>query len=121
MGKNNRYNIRGHTVVKHTRKKRKNPSTEYWEKEMYSPPIFIGKQPPKEDKRSYKEKLKDPNWRKRREEIFRRDNFQCQKCGSRLNIQVHHKKYNYKKHPWEYPDIDLITLCGYCHRKEHKK
>ncbi len=117
----NRYDIRGHTIVKHTRKKRRNPSTEYWKNEMYSPPIFIGKQPPEKDNRTYKKKLEDPKWKRRRTEILKRDNFQCQKCKSKLSVQVHHKKYIMNKNPWDYPDEDLITLCRYCHKTEHKK
>ena len=88
---------------------------------MYSPPIFIGKQPPEKDDRNYNEKLEDPNWKRRRTEILKRDNYQCQRCKSRLSIQVHHKKYIINRDPWEYPDENLITLCRYCHKKEHKK
>ena len=93
----------------------------FWDKEEFSPPVYIGKIPVKKKKITYKEKLKNPKWIERRREIFIRYNFQCQKCKSRLNIQVHHKKYMKNKEPWESPDKDLITLCEYHHKKEHGK
>jgi len=37
------------------------------------------------------------------------------------NIQVHHKKYILNRLPWEYDNEDLITLCNYCHTKEHEQ
>ena len=45
-----------------------------------------------------------------------RDNFTCQVCGKKKNIQVHHidrKKYS---HNFNY----LITLCSKCHGITHK-
>ena len=120
MNKNYRYKLIGSTIVKHTRKKKKrNVTKEFWDKEEYSPPVFIGKQPPKKDIRNYKEKLKDIKWKRKRDEIFKRDNYTC-RCGSRMNVQVHHKKYVWGKEPWDYPNEDLITLCKMCHKKEHK-
>lgn len=68
---------------------------------------------------NYYEKLKDPRWQKKRLEIFERDEFQCQSCNSEdQTLHVHHKTYVYGNDPWDYPDINLITLCADCHQTE---
>ena len=64
--------------------------------------------------KSYSEKLKDPRWQKKRLEIFQRDNFTCQKCGSTDNtLVVHH--FEYSGNPWEAENEKLITVCEICH------
>ena len=35
------------------------------------------------------------------------------------SLEIHHKKYFINRLPWDYCDSDLITLCNYCHRREH--
>ena len=59
------------------------------------------------------------NWR---ENVFKRDNYTCKKCGKRgVEIQAHHVK------PWAlYPALRYevnngITLCNECHKEIHKK
>jgi 5-methylcytosine-specific restriction endonuclease McrA len=40
---------------------------------------------------SYRDKLKDPRWQKKRLEVFSQANWQCQKCKrSDLQLHVHH-------------------------------
>ena len=58
-----------------------------------------------------------------RNAVFERDNFMCQKCGTKRggNLNAHHKK-TFK----EYPELRTciengITLCVECHRTEHKR
>jgi 5-methylcytosine-specific restriction endonuclease McrA len=64
---------------------------------------------------TYKDKLRDPRWQKRRLEIFQRDDWQCCICHqSNRNLQVHHIVYA-KLDPWDYPDHLLQTLCDECH------
>lgn len=70
-------------------------------------------------KEQYQEDLKHPLWAKKREVILFRDNYQCRVCGSKTNLQVHHLKYSNGKRAWEYPNLDLITLCEDCHKKVH--
>lgn len=66
---------------------------------------------------SYETQLNTPMWQRRRLEIFQRDDWKCQACGSETNmLHVHHKGYRGKA--WEAPDGALITLCLYCHQKE---
>lgn len=66
--------------------------------------------------RSYKEKLLDPEWQKKRFQILDRDKGTCQLCQDiTTELQVHHKTYTYGKEPWDYPDDNLITYCKHCH------
>lgn len=43
-----------------------------------------------------------------------RDGWKCTKCGSPINLRVHHKK-GMKSHAMK----DLVTLCMNCHNEEH--
>ena len=64
---------------------------------------------------TYKDKLRDPRWQKKRLQIFTRDNWTCLSCGSKdKNLQVHHIVYS-KLDPWDYPDHLCQTLCDECH------
>ena len=69
---------------------------------------------------NYAEKLKSPNWQKKRLEIMQRDGFRCKRCGNNdKQLHVHHIIYcNDFKDPWDYPDYLLITLCMDCHDLE---
>jgi hypothetical protein len=68
-------------------------------------------------KKNYSDLLKDPRWQKKRLQIMNRDEFKCRLCkDNETELQVHHKKYEGDKLPWEYQDSDLITLCKDCHR-----
>lgn len=63
---------------------------------------------------TYKEKLKDPKWQKKRLEILQRDEFKCCYCNdTETELQIHHLKYTLE--PWNAPNKDLITLCKHCH------
>lgn len=67
----------------------------------------------------YSKKLLDPQWQKKRLEIFQRDNFTCKRCDdANKTLHVHHKYYEYNLLPWEYPDESLVTLCCDCHEEE---
>lgn len=73
-----------------------------------------------EGKKSYSEKLKDFRWIDKRSKIIERDNNCCQRCRSEEELEVHH--IHYAGEPWEAKDIELITLCEYCHKTiEHIK
>lgn len=72
-------------------------------------------------KKTYKEKLLDPRWQKKRLQILNRDNFTCCECGDDKNtLHVHHKIYIHGNEPWEYPDNHLVTLCAICHEQEEQ-
>jgi len=54
-----------------------------------------------------------------RELVLERDNYTCQKCGSKENLKAHHIK-PVKLYPLESCDVDNgIILCGECHNKAH--
>jgi HNH endonuclease len=66
---------------------------------------------------NYSEKLKSPQWQKKRLEILQRDNFTCQLCSdTETELQVHHLKYTGE--PQDAPNEDLQTLCKHCHESE---
>ncbi len=68
------------------------------------------------EKINYSELLTNPLWQKKRLEIMNRDAFTCQKCNhTDTTLNVHHLKYHNGLKPWEYLDVDLITLCKDCH------
>lgn len=75
-------------------------------------------------KYTYNAKLyRDDTWRRKRLEIYNRDNCTCQKCGKKLAINefcVHHISYQKDIRPAEYDNSWLVTLCMGCHYKEHK-
>jgi hypothetical protein len=63
---------------------------------------------------TYKEKLLDPRWQKKRLQILDRDNFTCQCCGDNTRtLNVHHKSY--LNNPWDIDNTELITYCSDCH------
>lgn len=55
-------------------------------------------------------------WRKA---VFVRDNFQCQHCGTKKDIQAHHKKSWMTREDLRYDVENGITLCRSCHLKAH--
>ena len=70
-------------------------------------------------KEEYKECLKSPRQKFKRNKILARDRYKCVKCGAVGLLNVHHLKYS-GTYPWEALDKDLITLCKRCHEDIHK-
>lgn len=67
-------------------------------------------------KKTYKEKLLDPLWQKKRLQVLERDNWVCQYCGEKeKTLNIHHFCYNPNGNPWDVEDHALITLCCDCH------
>lgn len=66
------------------------------------------------------ESRKRPEYKDVVDKCFKRDNWTCQKCGSRGgNINAHHID-NWKDNPDKRYDLDnLVTLCEGCHKKFH--
>ena len=76
--------------------------------------------------KQYQEALKSTQWQSLRKKVLFRDKFECQNCGSKKNLQVHHKEYfidesNKFFKPHEYPINSLSTLCENCHKKLHQQ
>ena len=53
---------------------------------------------------------------------MRGDNYQCVKCGSKENLEIHHKiPYSNFLLPRNANKLEnLVTLCKKCHQSEHK-
>ena len=69
---------------------------------------------------TYSEKLKDPRWQKKRLEVFERDKWTCQWCGSKeTTLHVHHECYEKGEEPWDTDEFLLTTLCADCHETNH--
>lgn len=63
----------------------------------------------------YTKQLSHPKWKEKRQVILERDNHECQLCGLKKELQIHHGYYTKRTNLWEYPDDSLITLCSLCH------
>ena len=53
-----------------------------------------------------------------REQVLRRDDWRCQNCGSRSNLEVHHKEF--RSQGGDDSEQNLITLCAGCHSLLHR-
>jgi 5-methylcytosine-specific restriction endonuclease McrA len=53
-----------------------------------------------------------------RKQVLCRDGWKCQICGSRQNLQVHHKQLRSQQGSDD--DLNLITLCAGCHEGLHR-
>lgn len=69
----------------------------------------------------YSEQLLTEEWKNKRLEILKRDNFCCTKCDKKRKLHVHHKKYIRGRMAWEYSNKYLTTLCESCHAEIHNK
>lgn len=64
----------------------------------------------------YKEQLANPEWQKKRLQVFERDGFCCNLCSATdTELHVHHKEYHKGKKAWEYDLSNFMTVCKYCH------
>jgi 5-methylcytosine-specific restriction endonuclease McrA len=51
------------------------------------------------------------------EQVLRRDGWICQNCGSRSNLEVHHKEF--RSQGGDDTEQNLITVCAKCHARLH--
>ena len=69
-----------------------------------------------------KGQYKSIEWLRKSEEIRKRDNFTCVKCGaketSKLKLDVHHTCNRVGKKLWEFDNSEMISLCINCHKYE---
>jgi len=70
---------------------------------------------------TYLEKLKEPEWLKRRHYIISQRKERCELCKSTKRLEVHHGCYAPGRAPWEYPDHVLWCLCRSCHEETQRK
>jgi hypothetical protein len=64
----------------------------------------------------YSSYLQSQAWRIARNRALRMARFRCQRCQSRVTLQVHHKTYERLGHE---RDDDLEVLCESCHHGHH--
>ncbi len=67
----------------------------------------------------YDELLKDERWLEFRERMFEKIGRKCENCGSRHNLEIHHRFYVFGRKPWEYGSVDVQVLCHSCHAEIH--
>ena len=53
-----------------------------------------------------------------RQQVLHRDGWRCQCCGTRLNLEVHHKQF--RSQGGDDSEQNLITLCAACHSLVHR-
>ncbi|MCP3924502.1 MAG: HNH endonuclease [Desulfobacterales bacterium] len=61
--------------------------------------------------------INSPEWEEIRQRLFKSRGKQCEICGEKRGVQVHH--INYDRFGGEELDTDLIILCGNHHMKAH--
>lgn len=75
---------------------------------------------------NYVRGLQSPLWREVCRRVRLRDGHRCQLCGKTYTLEVHHLTYYDEEGQSivgrEAEHLDkLITLCGECHQKQHRK
>lgn len=75
--------------------------------------------PIKRDYTPYADQLNTPEWKAFRQFIFIVRGKQCEKCGRRDRLQIHHLRYITGRRAWEYLPFDVLVLCDACHKKMH--
>lgn len=68
----------------------------------------------------YRAYINSKAWDDLRNKRLKMDQFECQLCGNRNNVQVHHLVYPIHKNYGTEPLSDLITLCADCHKSIDK-
>src|SRR5437588_12539 len=71
----------------------------------------------------YQQKLRLPQWQKRRLHILERFGWRCGACGAdKVELHVHHLSYDAGKEPWDYAEENFLVLCRPCHEERiHKE
>ena len=83
--------------------------------------VWAGKKTPIWE-RNNKDCRRSPQYEIWRKEVFARDNYTCQDCGTRGgNLEAHHIKTFLKYKKLRYAVSNGTTLCKLCHRNRHRK
>jgi hypothetical protein len=68
----------------------------------------------------YDSRTLSPGWMAIRKDILDRDGSICQRCGSEVQLHVHHIN-SVKEYPEdEFKEDNCIVLCKVCHKEEHQ-
>ncbi len=87
-----------------------------WSRFLDGLPHRGGRGSRREQSPEYAAYMASPAWRRRRARVLRRAGRQCQACGTRPAVDVHHLTYAHlgAERPWE-----LLAVCPACHRRLH--
>lgn len=58
-----------------------------------------------------------PEYREWKRNVFKRDNYTCQRCGAKKNLEAHHVKEKINFPELKYDVENGVTLCHECHKK----
>jgi len=107
-------------MAKHMKKRKKKKFerklTAYEKLQIESVKIKFIPKTKKPCKQKYAEYLESKKWKGIKKRVLKRDGNKCVRCKSSKRLQVHHKTYG---HLFNERINELITLCSYCHKKEH--
>lgn len=93
---------------------------------MEQPPLFEGVASKKEKKQNtfflgptskpvgYRKYISSHEWKKKRERAFEKLGKKCGRCGSTVNIEVHHRSYD---NLYNESIIDVEIVCNGCHKR----
>lgn len=70
------------------------------------------------NKAEYHKYLKSDKWNRVRTHVLSRDSYKCRFCNSGLDLNVHHRSYEYIGREMKQL-TDLITICSRCHSLLH--
>ena len=65
---------------------------------------------------SYQDYINSWMWKDKRDLVLRLRGYECERCGSKKHLNVHHLTYETIGNEG---DEDMIVLCRNCHKKEH--
>lgn len=84
--------------------------------------LLAGASPEKQmAKPTFAEQIKHPNWQRKRLEVLKDADWQCEHCGATdVTLNVHHKQYVKGRMYWEYERHELECLCEVCHKNHHQ-
>lgn len=60
--------------------------------------------------------IRTPEFRKWKKDVFNRDNYTCQQCGAKTNLEAHHIKEKRNYPELEFDVNNGICLCHKCHQ-----
>lgn len=72
----------------------------------------------KRNKEEYQNYLRGTKWRKFRLAALEYYGNRCGLCGSKFNLEVHHKTY---QNLFKESIADVMILCTHCHKGHHKQ
>lgn len=75
--------------------------------------------PKKFTKETYQEYLETPLWKTIRRRVFKIKGKECEGCGSKIRLQIHHSVYSQRVFTGSSLN-GLRVVCSHCHEEIHK-